>query len=88
MARYKVGHDLDRTFIGKGENGNWDWVPYAQAFKFANYFRAKEALLSMPDEKRMYGFSYRPKCIFMKVEYTEAEKAMPGNEWMRDTGSL
>lgn len=83
MARYKVAHDLHpRTWIGLDSEGKWAWLPYEQAYKFQNYFKAKEALDSLPVERRMYGFPYKPH--FMKVEYTEAEKNLPGNEWMRN----
>lgn len=84
MARYKVAHDLDRTWVGRGPNGEWAWVPYERAFKFSNYFKAREAVDSMPDEKRVYGFSYKQRINFMKVEYTDEEKSRPGNSWMND----
>lgn len=83
MARYKVAHWLDRSWIGKMPDGSWGWVPYEQAFKFANYFKAKEAHDTLPIARDSYGFARKPS--YMKVEYTEAEKNMPGNEWMRDT---
>lgn len=65
MPRYKVAHWLDRTWIGRLPDGAWGWVPYEQAFKFANYFRAKEAHDSLPIARDSYGFAR--KANFMKI---------------------
>lgn len=81
MARYKVAHWLDRTWVGLKSDGSWGWVPYKEAFKFDNFFKAKSAVETLPIARDSYGIARKPS--FMKVEYTEAEKNMPGNEWMK-----
>lgn len=81
MARYKVSHGRDRTWIGRLPDGSWGWVKYEDAKKFDNFYRAREAFESLPLERGMYNFPIKPN--YMKVEYTEAEKNLPGNEWMK-----
>lgn len=67
MARYKVVHDLHRTWICKNKDETYYWGPYENSFKFQNYFKAKAAVDSLPDEKRMYGESYKKRIHYMKV---------------------
>lgn len=84
MARYRISHDLDRTWIGKKPDGTYHWVDYKNAFLFPNYKAAKEALYSMPDERRMYGESFRTKVHYMKFydsdEHFKQEQAYLENK--------
>lgn len=66
MAKYRVSHDIDRTWICRDPDGKYTWGLLKDAVLFPNYRTAKAALDSMPDEKRMYNELYRKRCYFMK----------------------
>lgn len=82
MARYRVGHDIGAGWIARRDDGTFYWSGDSStksAHLFPNYRTAKEALDSMPDEKRSYGESYRGKVHFMRFydsdEHFEREQA-------------
>lgn len=96
MARYQVAHDLDRTWICRLEDGTFYWGSEGSskgAHLFPNFKAAKAALDSLPDEKRMYGFSYRQRVSFMKSydsdEHFEREMAdRDSRRFLRNAGYL
>lgn len=55
MAKYKVAHRLDQTWIIETDDG-FDWGPYEKSKEFQNYFKAKAALDSLPIERDSYNF--------------------------------
>jgi hypothetical protein len=71
MARYHIAHfPRSKTWMCKNEDGAFFWYEgddaYKKAHKFDNYKQARAALDTLPDEKLMYGESYKTKCHFMK----------------------
>lgn len=68
MARYKIAHDLNRTWLCRDGNG-FKWGDYENATLFPNYKEAKRALDTMPEERRMYNAPYKP--AFMKFYDSE-----------------
>ena len=96
MARYRVGHDLDRTWICKADDGSFYWgnpKSLKDSVLFPNYQAAKAALESLPDETRMYGVSYRRKVMFMKFYDSEEhrereEEARKTRRFLRNAGYL
>ena len=92
MARYRIAHDLDRTWLTKQPDGSFHWAPnYEAAELFPNYRKARAALETVPVEKRMYGFPYKP--LFMKFydseQHREQEEAYKANlKLLRDWGEI
>lgn len=78
MAQYRVAHDLDRdSWINLTTDSDrevkYAWGPYETRYTFPNYQSARAALDSLPDEKRMYGESYKKRVKFMKHWDSSAE---------------
>lgn len=90
MARYKIAHDLDRTWVSKDEYGFYYWGDsYSSATLFPNYKAAKTALETLPVEKRMYGFPYKP--LFMKFydsgeHFKQEQEYLSNKRILRDMG--
>jgi hypothetical protein len=84
MARYRIAHDLDRTWLSKKEDGTFFWGEYEGCELFPNYKKAKEALDSVPVEMRMYNTPYKPR--FMK--FYDSEEHRKKEEAYRDNMRL
>jgi hypothetical protein len=89
MARYRLAHYPRRsTWMCKNEDGSFFWYEGDDASKkahqFDNYKQARAALDSLPDEKLMYGESYKKRVIFMKFydsdEHYKQEQAYLDNK--------
>lgn len=76
MARYHISHyPKHNTWLCKtGTQFYWytGEDAHRKAHRFQNYKEARAALDTLPDEKLMYGESYKMKCHFMK-SYDSAE---------------
>jgi hypothetical protein len=68
MARYRVAHYPRRnTWLAYKEDGSFYWQEGIKgSHLFPNYKSARDALDTLPDEKLMYGESYKLRCTFMK----------------------
>lgn len=92
MARYRVSHDLDRTWITKKADGTFCWAEdYKSAELFPNYKAARAALDSMPDEMRLYNESYKRKVRFMKFydsdeHFKQEQEYLENKRTLRDWG--
>lgn len=73
MARYEISHDLDKKWICEKDNAFY-WGDRKDVYRFSNYKKALEAVLSLPDEKRMYGVSYRTRIHYMKFHDSEEHR--------------
>lgn len=80
MARYRIAHDVDRTWLcWDDQTQKYFWGLYASASLFLNYKDARAALDTMSVEKRIYGFPYEPK--FMKF-YDNDDHYKRENEYL------
>lgn len=87
MARYRIAHYPSRdTWLCRSDDGSFYWkesCKASEAHLFPNYRQARAALDSMPDEKLMYGESYKTKCLFMKF-YDSKEHFEQEQEYLAD----
>lgn len=91
MARYRVAHDIDRTWLCESESGELYWGPYEESKLYRNFKTARAALDMSPNEPRMYGESLHTKARFMKFydsnEHFEKErKYLENKRLLRDWG--
>ena len=74
MSRYEVAHDCDGTWICKNINGTFYWGNRNDVYRFKNFKEANKAVLSLPDEIRLYGVSYRKRIKYMKFYDSEEHR--------------
>ena len=93
MARYRIAHDLDHTWLRYDEtNQIYFWGEgYESAKLFSNYKEARAALETVEVEKRCYGFPYKP--TFMKFydsdeHRAKEEKYLENKKLLRDWGEI
>lgn len=87
MARYHISHYPRRNTWLCEIDGKYQWYTgldaYKKSYRFPNYKEARAALDTLPDEKLMYGESYKMKCYFMK-SYDSDEHFKQEMQHLRD----